>query len=210
LESNQSSPLNQFTLDLDFGSLALLWTKEGLIQRLDVLPKASCVIGEEPKGRGFSGILLSAKRVPTELLTLVDQLWAFFEEGKPLPETPWSLIDQTGWTPFQKKVLEITCRIPFGETRNYGWVSEKIGQINASRAVGQTLRRNPIPILIPCHRVVRAEGTLGGFMGVSTPNQPETLLKKRLIEIEEEYRSPFFDFFSAPIPHPPQAEFSHF
>ena len=74
-------------------------------------------------------------------------------------------LDLSGATAFQREVYEAACRIPFGETTSYGALAKAIGKPGAARAVGQALGANPIPILIPCHRVVAADGDLGGFSG---------------------------------------------
>ena len=74
-------------------------------------------------------------------------------------------LDLSGATPFQRKVWEITRLIPYGETRSYTWVAEQVNKPRAERAVGQALARNPLPIIIPCHRVVTTNGRLGGFSG---------------------------------------------
>lgn len=66
-------------------------------------------------------------------------------------------------TAFRRKVWQVLQRIPYGETRSYRWVAEQAGKPNAFRAVGQANAANPIPIIIPCHRVIQANGTLGGF-----------------------------------------------
>jgi methylated-DNA-[protein]-cysteine S-methyltransferase len=66
-------------------------------------------------------------------------------------------------TPFQKGVWEMVKTIPYGQTRTYKWVAEKIGNPEAFRAVGQALKKNPLPGIIPCHRVIRSDGKLGGF-----------------------------------------------
>ncbi len=68
-------------------------------------------------------------------------------------------------TPFQLQVWEELRQIPFGETRNYGEIARALGQPGASRAVGAANGANPIPIVIPCHRVVGADGALVGFGG---------------------------------------------
>jgi len=68
-------------------------------------------------------------------------------------------------TSFQRKVWEAAREIPYGETRTYRWLAEKIGNPKAARAVGQALARNPVPLLVPCHRVVSSDSTLGGFTG---------------------------------------------
>ena len=79
-------------------------------------------------------------------------------------------------SPFEKKVWKELQKIPFGETRTYGEVAKKVGKPHAARAVGQANNKNPIPIAIPCHRVV-ANGGLGGYGGGLD-------LKKRLLELE--------------------------
>jgi methylated-DNA-[protein]-cysteine S-methyltransferase len=68
-------------------------------------------------------------------------------------------------TPFQQKVWRALCDIPFGTVRTYGDVARAIGQPLARRAVGQANGRNPLPIVIPCHRVVAGDGTIGGYSG---------------------------------------------
>jgi methylated-DNA-[protein]-cysteine S-methyltransferase len=67
-------------------------------------------------------------------------------------------------TPFAKKVYRAVLSIPLGETRAYKWVAAKAGNPKAVRAVGQILRRNPYPWFVPCHRVICANGNLGGYV----------------------------------------------
>ncbi len=66
-------------------------------------------------------------------------------------------------TAFQKKVLSAISKIPKGEVRSYKWVARRIKHPDSFRAVGQALKRNPFPVMIPCHRVVRNDLKLGGF-----------------------------------------------
>lgn len=88
-------------------------------------------------------------------------------------------IDLSGLPPFQQRVLIATAAIPCGATRSYAWVAARIGAPRAVRAVGTALARNPIPLLIPCHRVLRSDGGLGGFsLGAGRP------LKAALLELE--------------------------
>lgn len=77
-------------------------------------------------------------------------------------------------TPFAKKVYKAVSAISIGEVRSYKWVAQKIGKPKASRAVGQVLKRNPWPLLIPCHRVIRADGKPGGYS--SGKNKKRALL----------------------------------
>lgn len=80
-------------------------------------------------------------------------------------------------TAFQQSVWRITRSIPHGETRTYGWVARELANPNSSRGVGQALARNPLPILIPCHRVLAANGHLGGFTGGLE-------MKRQLLDLE--------------------------
>ncbi len=74
-------------------------------------------------------------------------------------------VDLTDYTDFERRVYEATRAIPAGEIRTYGEIAAAIGRPEASRAVGNALGRNPACIVIPCHRVVAANGGLGGFTG---------------------------------------------
>lgn len=80
-------------------------------------------------------------------------------------------------TSFQKKVYTVVKEIPCGETRSYAWVAQRIGRPRALRAVGTALKKNPFTIIVPCHRVVHSDGSLGNYaLGAD--------LKKKLLEIE--------------------------
>jgi methylated-DNA-[protein]-cysteine S-methyltransferase len=85
-------------------------------------------------------------------------------------------------TPFEKKVWRALTLIPYGETRTYGWVARRIGHPGAHRAVGRACGRNPIPILVPCHRVIRSSGELGGFTG-------GVGIKRKLLGLENQVRA---------------------
>ena len=74
-------------------------------------------------------------------------------------------VDLAGVTEFTARVLRTTRQIPFGVVLSYGEIANRIGSPHASRAVGGALGRNPVPILIPCHRVIGSYGGLGGFTG---------------------------------------------
>ena len=86
-------------------------------------------------------------------------------------------LDLSQATTFQREVWEVTRLIPYGETRSYAWVAEQIGKPKAVRAVGQALGRNPLPIIIPCHRVIASDSKLGGYSGGLE-------LKKYLLRLE--------------------------
>jgi methylated-DNA-[protein]-cysteine S-methyltransferase len=83
---------------------------------------------------------------------------------------------------FQRRVLQLTSRISYGQVYTYGEIAKKLGKPKSSQAVGQALGANPLPILIPCHRVVASGGKLGGFSG--RPDEDGLNLKRRLLQLE--------------------------
>jgi len=72
-------------------------------------------------------------------------------------------LDLRGSTPFEQAVWRKALEIPRGEVRPYGWIAREIGRPNAVRAVGTALGHNPLPLIVPCHRVVRSDGTIGEY-----------------------------------------------
>jgi methylated-DNA-[protein]-cysteine S-methyltransferase len=80
-------------------------------------------------------------------------------------------------TPFERSVWEALQQIPYGETRTYGEVAKTLGMPHSARAVGSANHKNPIPIVIPCHRVVQSGGGLGGYGGGLE-------LKRKLLDLE--------------------------
>jgi O-6-methylguanine DNA methyltransferase len=64
---------------------------------------------------------------------------------------------------FERAALEVAAQIPYGEVRSYKWIAERLGKPDAARAVGNAMAGNPVPIIIPCHRVVKTDGSLGGY-----------------------------------------------
>jgi methylated-DNA-[protein]-cysteine S-methyltransferase len=96
--------------------------------------------------------------------------------GDDLGEIP---LDMANLPPFRRKVYEAARGIPAGRTRTYGELAADVGRPGAARAVGHAMSRNPYPLVVPCHRVVASDGTLGGF---SAPGGLAT--KRRLLGIE--------------------------
>lgn len=84
-----------------------------------------------------------------------------FFDGEPLPPVE---VDLYG-TPFQRRVWEAVLAIPYGETRSYAEIARTIGYPLASRAVGAANAVNPLPFIVPCHRVIGADGSIKGFPG---------------------------------------------
>lgn len=102
------------------------------------------------------------------------QLSEYFDQGR----TSFTFATAfTEGTDFEQQVWKTLSEIPYGETRTYRWVAERVGKPEAFRAVGNALGKNPIPIIFPCHRVIESDGTIGGYSsGIDR--------KRRLLEIE--------------------------
>jgi O-6-methylguanine DNA methyltransferase len=86
-------------------------------------------------------------------------------------------VDLSALTPFQRSVLEVACRIAPGQVWTYRRLAEELGRPECSRPVGQALARNPVPIIIPCHRVIASNGSLGGYSGGSGLKAKQWLLR---------------------------------
>ena len=86
-------------------------------------------------------------------------------------------MDWSSGTPFQRKVWKAITRIPYGRVRSYQWVATRVGGKQYARAVGMALGANPVPIIVPCHRIIAHDGSLGGF-SCGLP------VKRRLLKLE--------------------------
>ena len=148
-------PIGRYALVENKGQLVQMWVGD----RISLTP-ADAEMAETP-------LLKEAKA----------QLDAYFA-GKlrvfNLPLAPFG-------TEFQLKVWEALCTIPYGETITYGQLAEKIGNTNASRAVGMANSRNPLPVFIPCHRVIGAGGKLTGYTGGLDIKEKLLLIEKGFI-----------------------------
>jgi len=91
-------------------------------------------------------------------------------------------LDLRGLSGFERDVLGATRTIPVGETRPYGWVAREVGNPRAVRAAGSACGSNPVPLVVPCHRVLRLSGGLGGYAG-------GLAMKESLLELEAEHQA---------------------
>ena len=117
---------------------------------------------------------LDIPRKDSRGLPVKKELRAYFEDGR--NDFTQKFAPAVG-TEFEQKVWFALQEIPFGETRTYKWLAEKLGKPNAARAVGQALSKNPLPVILPCHRIIESDGSLGGYSG-------GTDIKRRLLEME--------------------------
>ncbi|MBX5446368.1 methylated-DNA--[protein]-cysteine S-methyltransferase [Sphaerobacter sp.] len=99
---------------------------------------------------------------PDAVRPYVTQLQEYFAGARQHFDLP---VDLTAVSPFTRRVLEVTAQVPFGRLVTYRDIARTIGQPGATRAVGNALGSNPVPIVVPCHRVVRSDGTIGGYTG---------------------------------------------
>jgi methylated-DNA-[protein]-cysteine S-methyltransferase len=155
-----------------FGQLALLWAQDEERVRITHIlipsPKRSVAEGL----RAYAGAVVGRQPQVDELCARL----ARYLEGE-VVELPLDLLDRAACTPFQWQVLMAEKAIPRGEVRTYAQVAAAAGCPRGARAAGNALARNPFPIVIPCHRAVRSDGSLGGYYG-------GLAMKRALLEME--------------------------
>jgi len=120
---------------------------------------------------------------PSGLTSLTAQMLLRYFQGEcvDFADTPVLLDDMT---PFRQNVLNVTRRLKYGEISTYGHIARDCGSPRAARAVGGALASNPVPIVIPCHRVVASDGRLTGFSAPGGENTKMALLKMEGVEFK--------------------------
>ena len=131
--------------------------------------------------KDFPGINKSQRKIPSGIDDQIAKLYFGKKENVDL-----SLLNLKRLSEFSAKVLKATYKIPRGKVATYSGLAAKICSPRAARAVGTALANNPFPLVIPCHRVVRADGTLGGFGGGS--NMKRQLLAKEGVAFDSKGR----------------------
>ena len=154
------------------GPVFVAYNDQGISQ---VLQAADAPAFEAQFQAQFGRLPRYAPSLPPALADGVRQLL----EGEPAPVQ----FDLRGLTPFEQAVLQKAREIPRGEVRPYSWIAREIGHPAAVRAAGSALGRNPVPILVPCHRVVRSDGATGNY-GFG-PQLKVDLLQVEQVNLEE-------------------------
>ena len=148
---------------------AILWSEDGRGPRVlrIFFPAAFGIIG---------GTFPGAGRKSNSAIRKLGEDLVSFAEGRPV-SFDTALLDRDRVTPFQRKVLAALAAIPRGKVMSYGGLAARTGSPGGARAAGQGCGKNPFPVVYPCHRVIRADGSLGGFFGGLE-------LKRALLEME--------------------------
>ena len=172
-----------FTLfDTALGRCGIAWGERG-IAAIE-LPGRDDAATRRRLVRAVPGAIEAAP--PDDVAAAIDAIARLFD-GEPVDLSPVAL-DMDGVPEFHRRVYDAARAIPAGETRSYGEIAGRLGEPGAAQAVGRALGRNPFPVIVPCHRVLAADGTLRGF---SAPGGLAT--KRRMLAIEGALAPALFD-----------------
>ncbi|MHC4060414.1 MAG: methylated-DNA--[protein]-cysteine S-methyltransferase [Planctomycetota bacterium] len=159
-----------------FGYFGLAGTQAGLLRTCLPMPRAGRV---KPL---LLEVYPSASHEKGLFRPLQEQITAYFEGAYVDFDTNLPILLQ-GFSPFARSVLAACRNVRYGHTISYAALAAKAGSPNAARAIGGVMARNPAPLIIPCHRVIRTNGKIGGFSAAGGAS-----LKRRLLQME--YHAP--------------------
>ena len=162
------------TIETALGLVYLAWNDRGL----SVARRASSNGDFEVEAYALLGRRVFLETEPPQRMEQALRAWLAGDRSAPLT------FDLRGQTPFMRAALMKAREIPFGEVRPYSWVAREIGHPAAVRAVGTAMARNPVPVFIPCHRVVRADGHLGAY-GMGGPASKRTILEAEGLDVAQ-------------------------
>jgi methylated-DNA-[protein]-cysteine S-methyltransferase len=158
------TPMNYICFDSQFGWVGVAKSDRGIARVTFGAPTDAAITDRLLNGSHGKRRLHSLTHNPLdpELLEAEEVLRQYFDR---VPVDFDIELDLGAGTPFQRCVWETALRIPYGQVQSYGWIAREIGNPNAMRAVGGAMAANPLAIIVPCHRVVRSDGGLGGYGG---------------------------------------------
>ncbi len=145
------------TLDTPVGTLLLAATEVGLVRVAFEVEAGDGVIDELERWAGAR-----ARRSPARLAAASREMHEYFAGAREHFDIP---LDRRLSRGFRRRALDRLLEIPYGSTASYGQVASAVGNPGAARAVGTACATNPLPVVVPCHRVVRADGSLGEYGG---------------------------------------------
>jgi methylated-DNA-[protein]-cysteine S-methyltransferase len=154
-------------IESPIGRLFVAVSEKGLVEISFGKGSSEAQFREQLEHRGFRAT--ADQKAPSVVTRQLDEYFAGKRNRFDLP------LDFSGLSPFTKSVLTATADVPFGQVRSYQDIARSVGNPGATRAVGNALHRNPIPLVVPCHRIVRSDSTLGGYAG--GPEVKQQLLK---------------------------------
>jgi O-6-methylguanine DNA methyltransferase len=152
------------------GLTGLAATQKGLIRLIKNVPSEKAFESFLVKGLGFQ-----IKKTPKQFDMLIEQFQIYFKGELKSFKYP---LDLRLGTLFQQKVWKKLLTIPYGTTKSYKWLAQSIKNPKSARAVGNANGQNPLSIIIPCHRVIRENGDLGGYTG-------GIQIKRHLLKLEK-------------------------
>lgn len=163
-------PLYYTTLNTQIKSLLILSSEKGLVKIQFMNMNASIPLHNLKKGYADVALIEDKSRNQIAL----EQLREYFNGTRKTFSIP---LDIQG-TSFQKQVWEAVAQVPYGQTCSYSEIARRIGKLKSARAVGMANHNNPVPIVIPCHRIIGANGSLTGYgAGIS--------IKEKLLHLEQ-------------------------
>ena len=168
-------PLSLFiySLHTGFNEVAIVWYDKGISPTVKRIFLSNG--NESASVLAFHSFLGISPGLNHHIKRFGDEIDIMLAGG--IPEFDIRILDFSECSAFQRKVLMEERKIPRGEVRSYGWLARRIGKPGSARAVGNALRTNPFPLIIPCHRAVRSDGSIGGFQG-------GPVMKRDLLEME--------------------------
>lgn len=166
-------PMHYCLFDTAIGAVGVAWSADG-ITRLQ-LPEAGRAATERRlRGRSAN---TAESQPPPQVARAIDAVQKYMAGGR--IDFSGIELDLAGVGPFHRSIYEALCRVGWGETTTYGALARQAGDPDAARAVGQAMGRNPVPVIIPCHRVLASGGKPGGFSAFGG-----VVTKQRLLELE--------------------------
>jgi methylated-DNA-[protein]-cysteine S-methyltransferase len=167
---NNRGPIAVTVCQTAFGWVGIAWSERGLVALSLPQEREAEALSRLPAGTATAPVATPG----LDIATLVAKLQVYFEGQSVDFDEP---LDGTIGTEFQRRVWAITQAIPQGQTRTYAQIARQAGSPGGARAVGQSMARNPWPIVVPCHRVLGSDGSLTGFGGGVD-------MKRRMLEME--------------------------
>jgi methylated-DNA-[protein]-cysteine S-methyltransferase len=169
--------------DTAFGVCGIAWSARGV--RWLQLPEANRTATERRiKARGCHVDTVA----PPSIKRLMADVQEYFAGSR--VDFSRVVLDLTGISPFHGSIYATARRLGWGETASYGELAEQVGSPGAARAVGQAMGRNPVPIIIPCHRVLAAGRKMGGFSAFGGTSTKLRLLALEGVQLRERRREP--------------------